>query len=470
MDIHNLRIDLIDEDTDQPRYQFDDEALQELMNSIGELGLLSPIKVRTLPNGRYKIIYGNRRYKACSMLGLPTVPCIVSAVTDETEIYLEQIAENLTREGFSPIEEAEAFHKMLNDSRFSCSTKFLSGKLGKPENYIKNKLELLKFGSAVKKLIVAGSEIRKDRLTEDQVLPLKDLPMEYRDTLALTFARDETPVPDIKRIAKLFKDESVSDGLKGKLLYKSGYELLETWSTFEHNRKERAKREKERAEAEEAARLEAEERARAEAAAQTGSAAQAGSAAGLGAAGGAGLGSGGLGAAASGAGGFGAAGGSGLGAGMAGGAYGGPGAGIASGSLGGGGVGVGGGGVDGGAGSGGGWNAGAGGGTGGNGGVGGGAGSDDGAAEAAAGGGIGAVATRRGVSPVAVVEQEIARLLAAIPTAAALEDGADLPALDSLRYDQLANLGDDVDRLLAEFERQAAEWRRIRSAINTRLS
>ncbi|RUS45762.1 ParB/RepB/Spo0J family partition protein [Cohnella sp. AR92] len=385
MDIRNIRIGLIDEDADQPRYQFDDDALQELMNSIGELGLLSPIKVRTTPNGRYKIIYGNRRYKACTMLGLETVPCIVSHVTDETEIYLEQIAENLTREGFSPIEEAEAFDKMLNNPKFSCSIKFLSGKLGKPENYIKNKLELLKFGIAVKKLIVSGSEIRKDKLTEDQLLPLKDLPMEYRDTLALTFARDETPVPDIKRIAKLFKDPGISDGLKSKLLYKSGYELLETWSTFEHNRKERAKREKERAEAEEAARLAEEEAA--------GSADADGAAVGNGTA-----------------------------------------ASKASEPLlaplfeiptvvels-----------------------------------------ADEPASSSAR--------TPRGQLPVAIVEQEIVRLLEAIPTAAALE-GDDLPSLDSLRYDQLANLGDDIDRLIGGFEQQIAEWRKLRAAINARLS
>ncbi|RAV20963.1 ParB/RepB/Spo0J family partition protein [Paenibacillus contaminans] len=241
MDIIDILTELIDEDTDQPRYQFDEEALQELMKSIEELGLLSPIKVRTTKNGRYKIIYGNRRYKACKTLGRRTIPCIVSDVTDETEIYLEQIAENLTREGFSPIEEAEAFNKMLTDKRFSCSTKFLSSKLGKPESYIKNKCELLKFGNAVKKLIVAGTEIKKDKLTEDQLLPLKDLQLEHRDPLALIVARDELPVSDVKKIARLFKDKDISAGTKDKLLYKSGRELLETWSVFEHNKAERAK-------------------------------------------------------------------------------------------------------------------------------------------------------------------------------------------------------------------------------------
>jgi len=241
MDIIPIPTHLIDEDKEQPRYQFDDEALQELMNSIGELGLLSPIKVRKTPDGRYKIIYGNRRYKACTVLSLPTIPCIVSEATDEMEIYLEQIAENLTRQGFSPIEEAEAFNKLLTDPKFSSSVKYLSSKLGKPENYIKNKLELLKFSPAVRQLISAGTEIKKGRLTEDQVIALKDLPMEYRDSLALIMAEDEMPVTDVKRIARLFKDKEISDATKGKLLFKTGYQLLETWSTYEHNRKERAK-------------------------------------------------------------------------------------------------------------------------------------------------------------------------------------------------------------------------------------
>ncbi|MCM3628639.1 ParB/RepB/Spo0J family partition protein [Paenibacillus glycanilyticus] len=241
MDIIQLPLTQIDEDTDQPRYQFDEEALVELMRNIEEIGLLSPIKVRTIDGGRYKIIYGNRRYKACKRLGLATIPCIVTNMTDEQEIYLEQIAENLTRQGFSPIEEAEAFNKLMTDPKFSRSVKFLASKFGKPETYIKNKCELLKFGSSVRKLIIGGTEIRKDRLTEDQLLPLKDLPMEHRDPLALIMAKDEMPPSDVKKIAKLFKDKDISASTKDKLLYKSGPGLLETWSVQQHNKAEKAK-------------------------------------------------------------------------------------------------------------------------------------------------------------------------------------------------------------------------------------
>lgn len=241
MDIVQLPLNLIDEDTDQPRYQFDEEALVELMRNIEEIGLLSPIKVRTIDGGRYKIIYGNRRYKACTRLGLETIPCIVTNMTDEQDIYMEQIAENLTRQGFSPIEEAEAFNKLMTDPKFNRSVKFLASKFGKPESYIKNKCELLKFGASVRKLIIGGTEIRKDRLTEDQLLPLKDLPMEHRDPLALIMARDEMPPTDVKKIAKLFKDKDISAATKDKLLYKSGPGLLETWSVQQHNKSEKAK-------------------------------------------------------------------------------------------------------------------------------------------------------------------------------------------------------------------------------------
>ncbi|MGO4106151.1 ParB/RepB/Spo0J family partition protein [Paenibacillus sp. YAF4_2] len=241
MDIVQIPLAMIDEDTDQPRYQFDEEALVELMRNIEEIGLLSPIKVRTIEGGRYKIIYGNRRYKACKRLDLPAIPCIVTSMTDEQDIYMEQIAENLTRQGFSPIEEAEAFNKLMTDPKFNRSVKFLASKFGKPESYIKNKCELLKFSNAVRKLIIGGTEIRKDRLTEDQLLPLKDLPMEHRDPLALIMAKDEMPPSDVKKIAKLFKDKDISASTKDKLLYKSGPGLLETWSIQQNNKAEKAK-------------------------------------------------------------------------------------------------------------------------------------------------------------------------------------------------------------------------------------
>lgn len=254
MKITQIKLSAIEEDQDQPRYKFDEDALLELMDSIRELGLLSPIKVRKIGDNRFRIIYGNRRYKACQKLGFEEIPCIVTDLSDEKEIYLEQVAENLSREDFNPVEEAEAFDKLLHDPKFASSIKFLSSKLGKTETYIRNKCELLKFGPAVRALVVRGTQIRKDQLTEDQLMALKGLPTEYLDSLAMTIARDEMPVSDVRKIAKLFKDKDISASVKSKLLYKSGPGLLETWSVYQQNKKENAKAEKMKKEEEQAKR------------------------------------------------------------------------------------------------------------------------------------------------------------------------------------------------------------------------
>ncbi|KHL96974.1 hypothetical protein QW71_03340 [Paenibacillus sp. IHB B 3415] len=234
--VKNLPIDMIDEDLEQPRYNFDDESLIELANSIQEIGLLNPIKVRALNNNRYKIIFGNRRYKAFCQLKLTDIPCIISEDMDELSIYLEQLAENIQRESFSPVEEAEAFHKLLNEE-YKISTKFLSTKLGKTETYIRTKLELLKFSKDVRSLIKSGKESVSGRLTEDQLLPLKDVAFEFRDALAMKVAGSQMPPKDVKRIATMFKDTDIKNETKDNLIRNGGEELLRAWSVYDEEKR-----------------------------------------------------------------------------------------------------------------------------------------------------------------------------------------------------------------------------------------
>jgi len=241
MKVENISIELIDEDLSQPRYNFDEEALADLANNISEVGVLSPIKVRVIENGRYKIIFGNRRYKACKLLGLDSIPSIISTVTDEFEIYLEQLAENIQRENFTPVEEAEAFDKMINNPEFRASKKLISGRLGKSETYIRKKMDLLKFGKSVRDLIVAGSEIKPDKLIEDQVMPIKDVPIEFRDSLAMIIARDQLSVQDVKRVSTMFKDAEITTDTKIDLLSQSGNHLVRAWSVYEQEKEESKK-------------------------------------------------------------------------------------------------------------------------------------------------------------------------------------------------------------------------------------
>ncbi|MBC9785945.1 ParB/RepB/Spo0J family partition protein [Heliobacterium chlorum] len=233
MRIENIPLHLIDEDKDQPRNTFTESTIDELAESIKEIGLLNPIKVRKINDNRYKIIFGNRRYKAFVKLNYEAIPCIISESSDELEIYIEQITENLQRENISPIEEALAFQKLLNDQRWKISKKYLSGKLGKSERYISKKLDLLLFGSDVRKIIHGGNDVIKGALSEEQALRLKKVPIEYRDQLAIKVAQEQLIPDDIERISTLFTDRSRSLTAKEKLLSLKGNDLLSIWFEYE---------------------------------------------------------------------------------------------------------------------------------------------------------------------------------------------------------------------------------------------
>lgn len=226
MKLVEIDINLIDEDAEQPRRQFDKAAIEELAESIREVGLLNPIKVYKAKYGRYKIVFGNRRYKALKLLGFRKIPCILSDNTDELDIYFEQLTENIQRKDFTPIEEAEGFQKLLAGDRWQVSKKYLSSRLGKSEKYITNKLALLVFGQEVRKLIHGGAEIIAGQLSEEQALNMKDVPLGYRDSLAMKIARDGRSTRDVKRIAALFTSDEFDAPTKEKFLRMPCHELV----------------------------------------------------------------------------------------------------------------------------------------------------------------------------------------------------------------------------------------------------
>jgi len=221
-----IDINLIDEDSEQPRREFDKKAIEELAESISEVGLLNPIKVYKVKYGRYKIVFGNRRYKALKLLGFRKIPCILSDNTDELDIYFEQLTENIQRRDFTPIEEAEGFQKLLDGEKWKVSKKYLSSRLGKSEKYITNKLALLVFGPEIRRIIHGGAEILAGQLSEEQALGLKDVPLAYRDQLALKVARDQRSARDARRIAGLFVDEAFDAPTKEKFLKMPCHELV----------------------------------------------------------------------------------------------------------------------------------------------------------------------------------------------------------------------------------------------------
>lgn len=138
--LRTLRVAMIEPKTDQPRKSFDEEALAGLAASISAHGLLQPILVRPLPNDRYQIIAGERRWRASRMAGLDEIPAIVVEQDDATAAEISLI-ENIQRQDLNPLEEAMAYRALMDN--FDLTQEQLSERVGKSRPAIANALRLL---------------------------------------------------------------------------------------------------------------------------------------------------------------------------------------------------------------------------------------------------------------------------------------------------------------------------------------
>ncbi len=143
----------IEPDPDQPRKTFTPESLDELARSIQEHGLLQPIAVRSGTDGIYRIIAGERRWRAARMAGLSQVPVIVKEVSDEQAMELALI-ENLQREDLDPVEEAQGVRQLME--RCSFTQEQAAEKLGKSRSALANSLRLLNLPDEVLDLLKTG--------------------------------------------------------------------------------------------------------------------------------------------------------------------------------------------------------------------------------------------------------------------------------------------------------------------------
>lgn len=141
-----IDIEKIKANENQPRAIFDDEKIAELATSIKENGLIQPLIVRKY-NRNYQIIAGERRYRACKLAGLKTVPCIIKDI-DDKQMDTYAIIENIQREDLTPIEEANAYKTLIDT--YGMSQTELANKVGKKQSTIANKLRLLKLSDEVK--------------------------------------------------------------------------------------------------------------------------------------------------------------------------------------------------------------------------------------------------------------------------------------------------------------------------------
>ena len=153
MKLLNLKIDRIVTNSNQPRKYFDNEKMSELKDSIKNSGLIQPITVRKISNGKYEIIAGERRYRACRELGMENISVIEISAGDARGYELS-VLENIQREDLNPIEEAESYLMLMEV--YGYTQEKLSEKLGKTRSSLSNKMRILKLPGSVKEMVKKG--------------------------------------------------------------------------------------------------------------------------------------------------------------------------------------------------------------------------------------------------------------------------------------------------------------------------
>lgn len=150
-----IPVDAIVPNPQQPRKAFDDNSLRDLATSLGQTGVLQPVVVRRAAHG-YELIVGERRWRAAKLAGLTRIPAIVREATDAQSLELA-LVENLLREDLNPMEEAEAYQRLL--AEFGWTQEELAQRVGRDRSSVANCLRLLKLPALIQ------ADLRAGRLT-----------------------------------------------------------------------------------------------------------------------------------------------------------------------------------------------------------------------------------------------------------------------------------------------------------------
>ncbi|UNO40958.1 ParB/RepB/Spo0J family partition protein [Streptomyces sp. MST-110588] len=202
-----LPLDSITPNPRQPREVFDEVALEELVISIREVGLLQPVVVRQTGPERYELIMGERRWRACREAGLERIPAIVRA-TEDDKLLLDALLENLHRAQLNPLEEAAAYDQLLRD--FKCTHDELADRIGRSRPQVSNTLRLLRLSPPVQKKVAAGVLSAGHARA---LIPVDDA--EEQERLAMRIVREGLSVRSVEEIVTLMGTRPKS-GAKAK--------------------------------------------------------------------------------------------------------------------------------------------------------------------------------------------------------------------------------------------------------------
>lgn len=192
--VQKVSIDAIVPNRLQPRKTFDEAALEDLASSIRIHGIIQPIVACPLPNGRYEIIAGERRWRAARRAGLIEVPVVTQVADDETMLELA-IIENIQREDLGPLEEAAAYRELIQ--QFGYSQEEVADKVGKSRPAVANSLRLLNLPKVVQEDIAAG------RMTAGHARALLSLEnLQDQLTIREQVLRSQLTVRDVERLVQ----------------------------------------------------------------------------------------------------------------------------------------------------------------------------------------------------------------------------------------------------------------------------
>lgn len=189
----NVKITLVEPNREQPRKNFDEDALEELSESIKQYGVLSPILVQDRKD-HYEIVAGERRWRAARMAGLKEVPVIIRHYTEQQIVEIALI-ENIQREDLNPIEEAQAYKRLLNE--FNLTQDKVAERVSKSRSAVTNSMRLLKLCDDVQQMII------DDMISTGHaraILAVEDPAVQYE--LAQRVFDEKLSVRDIEKIVK----------------------------------------------------------------------------------------------------------------------------------------------------------------------------------------------------------------------------------------------------------------------------
>ena len=221
--VEQVAIDEIRSNPYQPRKHFDEEALEELADSIRENGVMQPIIIRKSSIKGYELVAGERRHKASKMAGLDKIPAIIRDLNEEFMIKYA-ILENLQREDLTPLEEADAYKLMMD--KLGLTQEKVADALGKSRSHVANHLRLRSLPEEVKELV------SEKKLSMGQARTLRSLSEDDEIIkLARKAVKEELTVRQLEKIVANFKrekhdevDEELTETEKRDSLFRKNYE------------------------------------------------------------------------------------------------------------------------------------------------------------------------------------------------------------------------------------------------------